>query len=175
MDNKDIKDYYINGMYIEDIYAYTHANTTDKGIVDGVKTYANGYAFFSWPAALTESLWYVYRGMVKEAIIFDAVAMLLGGYLLHTTVWAGLLVFMALMIWRGMAAIPSYYKRLYRAIDQRGLFKRPPEEIPAVKESLAREGKPSVIRVIVYLILKCFVAVCMSDIVYTLVSINNIS
>jgi len=174
MDNKDLKDYYINGMYIEDIYAYTHANTSDKGIIANLKTYANGYAFFCWPAAFTESLWYVYRGMVKEAVLFDVIAMFLGGYLLHTTVWAGILVFVVLVIWRGLAAMPFYYRRVREALKQRRLEKRSPEEIPAVKESLAKEGKPSIIRVIVYLAIKCFAAVCLNDILYTIFSIRGI-
>ena len=174
MDNKDIKDDYLNEMYIEDVCAYVHGDSGSEGIVENVKSYGNGYAVFSWPAALMGSWWYVYRGMVKEAVLFDVVTMFVAGYLFHTKVWAGLLVYAALMVWKGMAAIPSYYKRIYHAIEQRGLCKRLPEEIPAVKESLANEGKPSVVRVVLYLLVKCLAIVCVNDILNMIVSLHNV-
>lgn len=85
---KDIKECYINNVYIEDVYAYVHMRHQEiskledisswefeNGIVAGMRAQMNGYTHFCWEAALAGTLWYVYRGMVKEALVFDVITM----------------------------------------------------------------------------------------------------
>lgn len=172
---EDLRDQYVGEIYIDDLYAYANAYQSkyqyweyDNGVIGGLKAHKNGYVFFCWQAALTESLWFVYRGMVKEAIVLDAIAMILTGVLLHFSWIAGVLFFLAMIMVRGVLGIPLYYLHIKNAVEKRGLLRRFPVESKEAKESLEMAGKPSVARVVVYFLLKCFAAVCLDSILFSI-------
>ncbi|MBQ4537835.1 MAG: hypothetical protein II994_09515 [Lachnospiraceae bacterium] len=175
MEEKEMREQYVGEIYIDDLYAYANAYQSkyqyweyDNGVIAGLKAHKNGYVFFCWQAALTESLWFVYRGMVKEAVIFDVITMVMAGVMLHFSNMAGLAVFLVMALVRGLLGIPMYYLHIKKAVEKRGLLRRSPLESKAARESLEKEGKPSKVRVVIYLLLKCFAAVCLDSILFSI-------
>lgn len=169
-----LRDQYVGEIYIDDLCAYTNFYKSkyqyweyDKGVVGGLMAHKNGYVIFCWQAALTESLWFVYRGMVKEAAVLDAIAMVLMGVLLHFSWIAGVVFLVVMMMVRGIMGIPLYYLHIKKAVEKRGLLQRSPVESKEAKESLEMAGKPSWARVIIYFLLKCFAAVCLDSILFS--------
>ncbi len=173
--DQNLRDQYVGEIYIDDLYAYTNMYKSryqyweyDNGVIAGLKAHKGGYVFFCWQAALTESLWFVYRGMVKEAVVLDAIAMILTGVLSHFSWIAGVVFFIAMIMVRGILGIPLYYLHIKKAVEKRGLLRRSPVESKEAKERLEMAGKPSVARVIVYFLLKCFAAVCLDSILFSI-------
>lgn len=165
------KNNYIGEIYAEDVYAYVNVSAAkayrEPGITGALKAHKAGCVSFYWPAALTETLWYAYRGMIKEAVFFDAVSMILGGIILHYSRKACFILFVFFAILKGFLAVPLYYIRIKDAVEKRGLLMRSSQEIPEIAESLSKEGKPSVPRAVLYLFLKCFAAICLDSILFT--------
>ena len=172
---------YIGDIYVEDIYAYTHmkknktaltsADTNYWEIESRLVTKLRAHKFenttFCWAAALTETLWYVYRGMIKEAIIMDAMTMLLIGVLTHFSWKAGLIVWVLSMFVKGFLAIPLYWIQIKEKIEGRGLLMREPIENDTIRESLSREGKPNVGLTIRYFFYKCLAAICLHGVLFS--------
>lgn len=100
--------------------------------------------------------------------------MILGGILLHFSWKACVLVFILFAILKGFLAVPLYYIRIKDAVEKRGLLMRSSQEIPEIAESLGKEGKPSVWRVVLYLFLKCFAAICLDSILFSVFCILGI-
>lgn len=182
MENKVDYDYYIGPVYTEDLYAYTHMKAkkhdeyakpwqVETGIVRALRIHKTGLTAFCWPAALLGGLWYTYRGMVREAVVFDVFSMLFGGILIRFSFKASVVFFVILAIARGFAAVPLYYIKIQEAVEQRGLLMRSATESPAARKSLEEEGKPSVWRVLLYVFLKCFAGICLDSILFSVFAV----
>lgn len=172
--DEQLQEKYVGEIFIDDLYAYVNVYNSksqywehDKGLVGALRAHKNGYPTFCWQAALTESLWFVYRGMVKEAVALDIISMTLIGVLLHFSWIPGVLFFVAMLMVRGVLGIPLYYLHIKKAVDKRGLLRRSPVESEEARESLEKEGKPSWVRVVIYFFLKCFAAVCLDSILFS--------
>ncbi len=182
MEHKDSKDCYIGEIYQEDVYAYvnmkkdsSNASETpywqiETGLVKSIREYQYDYTPFCWQAAITETLWYAYRGMIKEAIVFDAITLIFGGIILRFSWIFGILFFAFLAIMKGFLAVPLYYERIKKSVELRGLLMRSAGESEAAYESLKKEGKPSIMRAVFYLLGKCFAAICLDSILFSFFS-----
>lgn len=173
MENTEILDKYIGEVYEEDVFAYTNMNMQkwdEKRIVKKLRAYKKGDLQFCWPAAFTEGLWHVYYGMIKPAVTYDLITMVIGGLLIRFSFGAFVCLWMILAFIKGFRAYPLYYIYMKKAVEQRGLLMRSPIKSKSAAESLRKAAKPSLslLRVAVYLFFKCFAAVCLDSIFFSM-------
>lgn len=134
----------------------------NKSLCKEVVAHRNGYRTFNKPILFVGSCWFAYRNMVGWAFIYDWV--LVVGNVLVTIMgilfdWTtGLLIgkvilFVANAIFWGYISIPLYTKNIEKVFSERALFNRVDEQNEVIENSLRKEGKPSVIRAVVYRVL----------------------
>lgn len=187
-EKEDFSDSYIGDICAQDVYAYVNIPIDlqkvekiqktywayESPLVLGLREHKIGNTPFCRAAAFTATLWYAYRGMIREAVFFDSLSMVLGGILLHFSWIAGLVLLALLAIIKGFLALPLYYLRIRNAVEQRGLLMRGAELNMVAAESLKKEGKPSVPRAVLYLFLKCFTAVCLDSVLFSVFAVLGI-
>lgn len=172
------KELYIGEVFVEDIHAFCNMSGNqfidfnveiykqETGVVPKLRLDAAGEKTFCWPAALT-SFWYVYRGMLKEAIIFDIILILICNLL--PGLW-DIFAISCFCIIRGLYAMHLYNSYIKKRIQARGILMREAITCEILKENLAAEGKPSMKRVIIYALLECLVLICINSILFCIAS-----
>lgn len=160
----------------------TEYNDQKLGVVKKLWVVANGYHSFHLPAALLPMDWLVYRGMIPQAIIVYIAALiyiflvtLLFLHILpffpisesyHASI-ASIIAFLSYEAMMGFVSIHLYYKHVCRCLEKRNLKGRKDLECEELKESLAKQGKPSVIRAILFRIIMNLFIACAEGILVT--------
>ena len=178
MDKEKMRDLYIGEIYAKDVYDFCNMNLhyfnedepfykRESKFVLKLRKSVEGGAAFHFPAALLGSLWLVYRGMLKKALIMDAIWIVFFELIFSDVI--GAIAAVIFLIIYGACAMPWYYQHIHNSIQKRGLLMRSPEESPELEKSLSKEGEPSVKRAVIYMVLRAFVIVCCKDIMFSIV------
>lgn len=133
-------------------------------IAGKVEAYYAGYRAFVWPAFFFRSLWFVYRGMLKTAIILEVIELVCYGILVlimtsdnrQLALGGAVIYLVSLLIYSlclGFWGAECYGNYIRECLTDRKLERR--ENIPCVelKESLKKQGKPSWKRTIGYFLI----------------------
>lgn len=153
---------YMGDFRREDIFAFSnveyeewYAPCSKKAKIAGkVESYFAGYRSFVWPAFFFRSLWFVYRGMIKKAILIEFVDLVLFACLVLTSLsdkekvvltgaffyLVGSLVY---ALYLGFRAAGIYGNYIQKCLADRKLEKREKFPCADLKESLKKQGKPS--------------------------------
>lgn len=152
------------------------------GIVKHIISYTNGYLYFNRIAALFPVDWLVYRGMIWQGTITHAISIICYFLCLHfynsqnlyfekaapfNPVFAFLTVLVPLCLIMPFLSVPLYHKHICKCLEARGLKKRKNTDCPELKESLRRQGAPSVKRVILFRIITSLLYACIEGIYIT--------
>ncbi len=158
---------YIGDFWKEDVTAFCNAikmngqkSKTGTKLVENIEKSKKKYPTFVWPAFIFHSLWFVYRGMMVRAIVLDAIkiVMLLIGVAISSEEGAVRVLYVLGYViygfFLGLYAVPWYDKYVTTCLKERKLEKREYISCDELKESLARQGKPSLGRAVFYSVLQ---------------------
>ncbi len=184
-----------------DVCAFCNADMSEgqkkPTIIDKLKAKFNGYKAFCWPGAILPVEWLAYRGAVGYAFVVEIVLKIAAFFIvlgldkiceqavswvyfpisaigaeLEVMAYVVLAVlFIIAVVIMGNVSINLYYKYVCKCLNERGLAERPDTECPELSESLKKQGKPSVLRAIVFRLLLVFMWTCVGDVVLTLVNV----
>ncbi len=124
-----------------------------------VVVYRNGYRIFHIPVFFLGSNWFAYRNMIGWAFLYDVVLRagcilvtiigFLSGWTTEVQIGKGIFTLANAIFW-GYMSIPLYVKKIEKIFEERALLNRSDEQNEVIEASLRKEGKPSVIRAVVY-------------------------
>ncbi len=184
----------IGNFLAEDVCAFanvewresTHLQDKSLGIVSDLVTYYGGYYTWNLFGGLFSSDWLVYRGMIPQGIvtcilswIYLIIVMMISFKVMDeegTAVLVGFVVFViSRAILMGMMSTGLYDSYMSKRLTARGLDNsryRGTIHCEELKESLAKEGKPSIKRVLFFRVLRMLVFFVVCSIL--IASIRNI-
>ncbi len=176
---KEVKEGVYIGEYLaKDVCAFCNVewqedmDYTDKRlrVVRKIWTMNNGYRSFCWPGAFLPMDWLAYRGMLKQAFWLDVFAAIGLSFLLvlcsafgmfveaefgySAGIWTEAIlciICIALFVCTmGHITINMYNDYVFKCLDERKLKNRKDVDCPELEASLRAQGKPSVIRAILF-------------------------
>ncbi len=149
---------YIGEFFEDDIEALCYVPEKYMYYATKFRGIENGYKTFNISAFLLGGAWFAYRGLMKEAFIFDLIGWIFTGALQVFWSWillkddGGLAVAIIGMviyaIYIGLKATPYYYEHVKKVLTDKGLTGRKPDENKdeenfEIKKALLDEGKTS--------------------------------
>lgn len=174
----------------EDVYAFCgtdFAECVEKQqapkLIQQVYALKNGYKAFCVPGGLIPAEWLAYRGAVGTALFLEVIIRLLWipvevifvlldkAFLveLHWLLILGTLLWLVFYCTMGFISMWLYYRYLIRNLKKRKLENRENEPCSELKESLKKQGKPSVWRAVLFRVFFLILWICVEDIFNTII------
>lgn len=173
-----MKDYIAN-MFIWDVYSYTnmdvgsssfedeyvHESDIVRHIREVSKSTVKKHAFYM-PAFLLSPIWCVSRGMYVYAAISNA--FMLGIFFLIKDYSWKLSLFLFAVLWLifGAYSIFAYSNHIRRKLSKRHLLDRTPNYSVELDDSLRKEGKPSVLLAVLFVIIEIILFFIIPDVIF---------